>query len=147
LGKISVFVLIFLLSFVTFAVVLQPVLAKSWIEVTLPCTISQGGNYRIISSWTGTGTALIINATDVVVDGQNKLILSDGDGTAIKITNSSENVLLKNLRQKNANVGLKAAGDNFTVQDSQFRGNDKYGIHANSCTNFKLKTVCFATMM
>jgi len=139
--KLFVFSLIFLLSFVSIAVVLKPVRADTWTDITLPYTITQSGNYRITSPWTGTGTGLTIEASNVVVDGQNNLLqlTQDSGDCAIQISSGSLNVVLQNINETTGSLGLYALSGNFTVQDSNFSNNTEYGLLAFSMGNFTVK--------
>jgi len=73
--KPLVYTLIFLLTATALVGVLSPVKAtETWTDINLPYTITEAGNYRITSPWNISGVGLSINASDVVVDGQNNLI-------------------------------------------------------------------------
>lgn len=145
--KICVFSLIFLLAFVGNAMLFMPVRGDSWTNITLPYTITQSGNYKITSQWIGTssddagaGIGLAINASNVVVNGQNYLInltRTLGDN-GVRINNGSTNVLLENMKIRNAYVGIYALSDNFTVKDSNLNLN-MVGLLANCSSNFNVQ--------
>ena len=140
--KLFVSALIWLLIFVSFAAVLRPASAEDvWIDITLPCKISSSGNYRIASDWSGSGIGLIVAASDVTVDGQGYLIrLSGADGdVGVKLNQAATNVVLENIHVKNADIGLNAFGNNFTVQNCNFNNNEGCGFYAHSCANFTFK--------
>jgi hypothetical protein len=73
--KTSVFTLILLLSLANVVYLFSATQAQSsWVDITLPYTITQAGNYRITSPWVSSTPdvqGLIINASGVTVDGQN----------------------------------------------------------------------------
>ncbi len=137
LKKTFVYTLIFLLTATATIGVFAPATAETWTDITLPYTITESGNYRIASAWNGSGIALAVNVSNVVVDGQNYLITmsrSEGDN-GVRINNGSENVLLENLKVRNAYVGVHARSDNFTVMDSTLNLNAA-GIFANCSNHF-----------
>jgi parallel beta-helix repeat protein len=119
-----------------------PAQAETWTDINLPYTITEGGNYRIVGSFNGSGTALCINASNVVVDGQNKLIsLNQLEGdTAIAIEPNSRNVLLKNINETSSDYGVYAREGNFTVTDSLFTDNNSTAIFAFNVTDFAVET-------
>lgn len=139
--KSFVYTLIFLLtvsgtlSLFTFAE------GETWTDITLPYTINQGGNYRISAAYNGSGTALSINASNVVVDGQNKLLslTQTESDTAISIMPNSRNVLLKNINQTSSDYGVYAKDGNFTVTDSLFTNNNSTAIFAFNVTEFTVE--------
>jgi nitrous oxidase accessory protein len=145
--KIIVFSLIFLLAFIGNAMVFMPVRGDSWTNIALPCTITKSGNYRITSQWIGTSTddsgagiGLTINASNVVVDGQNYLLnltRTQGDN-GVRINNGSQNVLLENMKIRNAFVGIYSLSNNFTVKNSNLNLNI-VGLLANCSNNFNVQ--------
>jgi hypothetical protein len=68
--KTFVYTLIFLLTVTGTLSLFTPAQAETWTDITLPYTITQSGNYRISGAFNGSGTALSVNASNVVVDGQ-----------------------------------------------------------------------------
>jgi hypothetical protein len=139
--KPIVFTLICLLTFTGTLSLLNPTQAETWTDIPLPYTITQSGNYRISGAFNVTGTALSINASNVVVDGQNHLISlnqSEGD-TAIAIAKNSKNVLLKNINATGADYGVYSREGNFTVTDSLFTNNTSTGVFAFNATGFTVQ--------
>ena len=139
--KTLVYTLIFLLAFSGTLNLFMPAQAETWTDITLPYTITQAGGYRISGAFNGSGTALSINASNVVVDGQNKLIsLNQSDGnTAIVIAPSSRNVLLKNINETCSDYGVYAKEGNFTVTDSLFTNNNSTAIFAFNVSDFTVQ--------
>lgn len=139
--KPIVFTLICLLTFTGTLSLLNPTQAETWTDIPLPYTITQSGNYRISGAFNVTGTALSINASNVVVDGQNHLISlnqSEGD-TAIAIAKNSKNVLLKNINATGADYGVYSREGNFTLTDSLFTNNTSTGVFAFNATGFTVQ--------
>ncbi|HEY9753796.1 MAG TPA: right-handed parallel beta-helix repeat-containing protein [Oculatellaceae cyanobacterium] len=139
--KSFVYTLILLLTITGTISLFTPAQAETWTDITLPYTITQGGSYRISGAFNGSGTALTINASNVVVDGQNNLISlnqSEGD-TAISILQNSRNVLLRNINATGADYGVYAREGNFTVTDSLFTNNNSTGVFAFNATSFVIQ--------
>ena len=135
--------LIILLSLTSTLVLFPPTqAATTWTDITLPYTVTEGGSYRVTSPWTGTGVGLSINASNVVVDGQNNLIelnqTEDAD-YAIVIAPGSSNVLLENINQTSADYGLYAEEGNFTTRNSTFTNNTSSGIFAYNASDFTIQ--------
>ena len=164
--KLFVFSLIWFLLFLSVAVVVKPVHADNWTDITLPYTITQSGNYRITQPWTGSGIGLTIDASNVVVDGQNNLLQLTNQGPGnygIQISPGSLNAVLENINETGGNVGLWAeyassftvqysnltnnlnagldaySASNFTVQYSNLNNNNYVGLYANSATNYTVQ--------
>lgn len=134
--------LIFTLTFVSFVGVFNSVQAETWTDITLPYTITSGGNYRITQAYTGSGVILAINASNVVVDGQDQLIQSTQatDDQAIKILQNCTNILLKNINQTGSDYGLYAVETkNLTVEDSTFENNTSTALFAFNVTDLTLQ--------
>ncbi len=143
--KTLVYLLIFLLTATATIGTLAPAKADTWTDITLPYTITEAGNYRVTSAYNGTGIALAVNASDVVVDGQNVLInmsRSEGDN-GVRINPGSQNVLLQNIKVRNAFVGVQALTDNFTIANSTLTLN-LAGIFANDSSHFDIINTNFA---
>ena len=113
----------------------------TWTDIDLPYTIIQSGNYRITQPWTGNGTGLSVNASNVVVDGQNKLIqLMQTDGNySVIIASGSSNVLLQNINETSADYGVYAEEGNFTTQDCTFTNNTSAGIFVFNVSDFTVQ--------
>src|SRR5664279_3132762 len=95
--KLYVLSLIFILSFITIADVIKPAQATTMTEITLPYTITEAGNYRITAPYVGTNTGgLVIEASNVMVDGQNYAISLEANQTLIQAANQT-NILLQNI--------------------------------------------------
>ena len=139
--KSLVYILIFLLTFTFFAGLFVPAKATTWTDITLPYTITQSGNYRIAAAWSGSGTGLSVNASNVVVDGQNNLLRQGGDDAdyAIQINENCTNVLLTNINEANADTGLQSFSGNFTVQDCTFVNNTGESIEAFNVSDFTVQ--------
>lgn len=139
--KSSVYTLILILTISGTLSLFSPAQAETWTDITLPYTITQGGNYRISGAFNGSGTALIINASNVVVDGQNKLLslTQSDDDTAISIAPNSRNVLLRNINESGADYGVYSKAGNFTVTDSLFTNNNSTAIFAFNVTDFTVQ--------
>jgi nitrous oxidase accessory protein len=135
----SVFTLIFLLTITGSLSLFTPVQAETWTDITLPYTITQSGNYRITEGCSSSGLLLSINASNVIVDGQDKLIQStqSEDDYAISIASGCTNILLKEFNVTGSDYGLYAIEiGNFTVQDSTFVNNTAAAIFAYNVTDF-----------
>ncbi len=126
---------------------------NSWVNITLPAAITSPGNYRITAPYTGRGTALIIEANNVTVDGQNNLIqnlilpLVESDitphmpsGTGI-ILSRSENLTLENFNIQGERYGIRALESSFTITNSNFSDCTNYGILARAATTIVLPAV------
>ena len=140
----------------SFIALIKPVGAATWTEITLPYTITEPGNYQISAPWTEdhtqpesvTGddfdTGLIIQASDVVVDGMNNLLTGDEDDIVILVASSCSNVLLENINESDGFFGLWAESvDNLTVQDSSFDFNIYDGLFGNYTSNFTVQDSTF----
>lgn len=137
--KPLVCILIFLLTATALVGVFSPVKAETetWTAISsLPYTITEAGNYRITSPCNISGIGLSINASDVVVDGQNNLIqlTQAQDEYAILIAPGCRNVLLENINQTRSDFGIFAEEASFTVQNSFFTNNTSAGILAFNST-------------
>jgi nitrous oxidase accessory protein len=139
--KTLVYTLIFLLAFSGVLNLFMPAQAETWTDISLPYTITQAGSYRISGAFNGSGTALSIDASNVVVDGQNRLIsLNQSEGnTAIAIAPNCRNVLLKNINETCSDYGVYAKAGNFTVTDSLFTNNNSTAIFAFNVTDFTVQ--------
>ena len=120
---------------------------NTWVNITLPATITSPGHYRISSPYTGRGIALTIAANNVTIDGQNNQIqnslirpiqsditpqIPSGTGVTIR---DSENVTLENFNIQNETIGIEALDSSFTIRNCNFTGNYEYGIMAQDCYN------------
>jgi parallel beta-helix repeat protein len=139
--KSLVYALILFLFAASFVGLFSPAKADTWTDITLPYTVTEAGNYRVTSTWTGAGVALSINASNVVVDGQNRLItLTQAEGNyAVVIAPGSQNVLLENLNQTCSDYGVYAEEGNFTTRNSMFTNNTSAGVFAFNVTGFTLQ--------
>jgi hypothetical protein len=120
--------------------------------ITLPYTITQPGNYQITAPWTEANTqnesvtgndystGLIIEASNVVVDGMNNLLTGDSNDIVIIIVAFQSNVLLKNINETNGFYGYGAEYvSNITIQASTFNFNSFDGLYGNNTSQFKSK--------
>jgi parallel beta-helix repeat protein len=144
--KLCVFSLIFLLSFVTITEVISPVQAttNSWTDITLPYTITQAGNYRITAPYTGTtGYGLMINASNVIVDGQNFALSLEANQTMV-ISESQTNILVQNINVTASANEYSWAGfgflacTNFTVQNCNVSKPAYVGLVLENCSDFNI---------
>lgn len=116
-----------------------------WKDITLPYTITSAGNYRIADSWisgTPDTQALIINASNVIVDGQNRAInvsySNDGQPAAILVYCQS-NVTLTNINITGSYYGVLAEScTNSAVEDSVISHTYNAGIQFNASNNFSI---------
>lgn len=116
--------------------------ADTWTDITTyPYTIATSGNYRITAPYTGAGLLVNITVPNVVLDGQNYLLTqtSDSDDRTIMINENCTNVLVKNINQVGAQLGLATIAGNFTVQDCIFANNTGGGILAFNVTGFTIQ--------
>ena len=124
---------------------------NTWINITLPARITSPGNYRITAPYTGRGTALTIEASNVTVDGQNNLIqnlmlpLVESDiapltpsGTGVMLS-YSENLTLMNFNIQGERTGIRARESSFTVTNSNFSDCTNYGILVQGCYNYNVQ--------
>ena len=114
---------------------------NTWVPFTLPATISQPGNYRLASSWSGNTTGLVISASNVILDGQDYQIQLNQtqDISAIILSSGSSNVTMLNINETGSDYGLWTEGSNFTVQDSVFTNNTSGAIFAYQATDFSIQ--------
>ncbi|MCW4029410.1 MAG: right-handed parallel beta-helix repeat-containing protein [Candidatus Bathyarchaeota archaeon] len=133
--------LVMLLTLASMLGLFVTVKADVWTDITLPYVISEAGSYRIMGAWSGSGIALTINASDVVVDGQNFLIeLTQADeDCAVFIVSGSRNVLLDNINETSSFYGVFAEEVTFTAQNCMFTNNTGAGIFAFSASDFALQ--------
>jgi parallel beta-helix repeat protein len=139
--KSFVYLLICLLTFTSIIGLFAPAKAEVWTDITLPFTITEGGSYRVTAPWMGSGTALSINASNVVVDGQNNLIeLTQTEGDyAIVVAPDTSNVVLMNINETSADYGLYAQEGSFTAQSSRFTNNTSAAVFADNATGFEVR--------
>jgi nitrous oxidase accessory protein len=142
-NKSFVFVLIFLLSFTSFLSLSAPASGgDNWIDIpALPYTITESGSYRLTESYSILGAGLSINASSVVVDGQNYLIqLTQTENEfAITIAPGCVDVQLRNINQTSSDYGVYAEEASFTVQNSFFTNNTSAGVFAFNSTGFTVQ--------
>ena len=141
--KFLVYALTLLLSLSFIAGLSAPAKAETetWVNIpTLPYTITESGNYRITTPYNVSGLALSVNASNVVVDGQNNLIrLNQTEGDyAVVIAPGSTNVLLENINETGADYGVYAQEGNFTAQSCLFTNNTSAAVFAYNVTNFAI---------
>ncbi len=137
--KLYVLFAIFALS-ITILTVVGPVESVTWTDITLPYTITQSGHYRISATWSGNGTGLVINASNVAVDGQNNLISltqNDENCIGIWINSGSLNVLLENINITGGAFGLYASSHSFALINSSINSGE-IGMFANDSSNFSV---------
>ncbi|MCW4024004.1 MAG: right-handed parallel beta-helix repeat-containing protein [Candidatus Bathyarchaeota archaeon] len=108
----------------------------------MPYTISSSGNYRIVGTgtWTaGSGTALTIDADNVVVDGQNILIsASILDNAVVEIAVDRSNVTLEKLNIQNGFNGIVANdASNITIVNSTLTRN-YFGVYSERSSNLTI---------
>lgn len=122
--------------------------ADSWTSVTLPCTITQSGNYRLTSSWTGTGNPLEIDASNVIFDAQGYLInLTSATYGNIGVRIDASNDLVENAVITGGFHGFYAAAvNNFTIQNSEVNCSD-VGVEVTSSNDFVLDNCTFSNMV
>jgi parallel beta-helix repeat protein len=141
--KSLVYVLIFLLSFTSFLGLFTSAEAdEAWTDIsTLPHTITESGHYRLTAAYNISGTGLSINASNVVVDGQNHLIqlTQAEDEYAITIAPGSVNVALKNINQTRSDYGVYAEEASFTAENSFFTNNTSAAVFAFNSTGFTVQ--------
>ncbi len=140
--KAFVYTLIFLLSFTSIIGLFSSVQAETWTDITLPYTIMESGNYRIIQACDSPGTILSINASNIVVDGQDNLIQStqSEDDYAISIAPSCTNILLKNFNVTGSDYGVYAIETgNITVEESTFTNNTAAALFGYNVTDFAVQ--------
>ncbi|MCW4025018.1 MAG: right-handed parallel beta-helix repeat-containing protein [Candidatus Bathyarchaeota archaeon] len=143
--KLCVFSLIFLLSFITVAEVVSPAQAiDAWTDITLPYTITQAGNYRIIAPYSGTTEyGLMINASNVVVDGQDFALSFEANQTMV-ISEGQTNILLQNINVTSSANGYSWAGfgflacTDFTVQNCNVSKPAYVGLVLENCSDFNI---------
>lgn len=142
-NKLTVSALIVLLSFSTVISLSMPAnAADTWTDITtFPYQITTSGNYRIVGSCHVAGLLVNITVPNVVLDGQNCLLSQTGDSEdrSILINENCTNVLVKNINQTGAQLGLASAAGNFTVQDCTFVNNTGGGIFAFNVTGFTIQ--------
>ncbi len=141
--KLSVCFLIMLLSSLGGTILLKPSHADIvWTDIDLSVTqtISAPGDYMIAGPWTGSGTALTIDANNVVVDGQNCLLTGDGNnGALLQVSPSCSNITLENINETNADIGLYAnSAGNISIMDSTFSENGNLGLGFDSSSNISI---------
>ncbi len=142
--KLCVLSLIFILSFMTIADVIKPAQATTWTDITLPYNITEPGNYRITAPYVGTNTGgLVIEASNVVVDGQNYAVSLEANQTLIQAANQT-NILLQNINITASANGYSWVGfdflacTNFTVQNSNVANTSYYGMQLLNCSDFNI---------
>jgi parallel beta-helix repeat protein len=143
--KLCVFSLIFLLSFITVAEVVSPTQAiEPWNDITLPYTITQPGNYRITTPYSGiTGYGLMVNASNVVVDGQNFALSLEANQTMV-VSEGQTNILLQNINVTASSNDYSWAGfgflacTNFTVQNCNVSKPAYVGLMLENCSDFNI---------
>jgi parallel beta-helix repeat protein len=142
--KLYVLSLIFILSFITIADVIKPAQATTWTDITLPYTITEAGNYRITAPYVGTNTGgLVIEASNVVVDGQNYAVSLEANQTLVQASNQT-NILLQNINVTASANGYSWVGfdflacTNFTVQNSNVANTSYYGMQLLNCSDFNI---------
>ncbi|NLF88478.1 hypothetical protein GX563_06610 [Candidatus Bathyarchaeota archaeon] len=146
--KTSVFTLILLLSLSNVVYLFSATQAQtSWVDITLPYTINQAGNYRITAPWissTPDAQGLIINASDVTVDGQNYPINVTYSPTGIPAAvyvDSQTNIVLNNLNITGSYYGLRVENsttvtvENCTIARTYDVG---MGIQFNASSGFTI---------
>jgi nitrous oxidase accessory protein len=144
-NKLTVCALIVLLSLSTVISLSMPAnAADMWTDITpsnFPYTITTSGNYRITDPYTGAGLLVNITVPNVVLDGQNYLLTQTGDSDdrTIMINENCTNVLVKNINEVGAQIGLASVAGNFTVQDCVFANNTGGGILAFNVTGFTIQ--------
>ncbi|HSV49836.1 MAG TPA: right-handed parallel beta-helix repeat-containing protein [Candidatus Acidoferrales bacterium] len=134
-----VYTLIFLLTLTGTLSMFTPAQAETWTDITLPYIITQSGNYRVAEACNGSGLLLSINASNVIVDGQDKLLQSTQreDDYAISIAPGCTNILLKEFNVTGSDYGLYAIdAGNFTLKDSTFVNNTAAAVFAFNVTDF-----------
>ena len=114
---------------------------NTWVPFTLPATISQPGNYKLASPWSGNTTGLVISTSNVILDGQDYQIQLNQtqDISAIILSSGSSNVTVLNINETGSDYGLWAEGSNFIVQDSVFTNNTSGAIFAYQATDFSIQ--------
>jgi hypothetical protein len=107
-------------------------------SITLPCIITQSGNYQISSAWIENHnqtavfrqggqhfeTGLIIAASNLVVDGANKLLTGNVNDAPILVTQNNSNVTIANARVLLGLTGITVLNStNVTVQNCNLNRN------------------------
>jgi len=88
-----------------------------------PYIINNPGNYTLGSNLSANGTAITINASNVVLDGQGHSIMGNGTGYGINLS-GVDNVTLRNIRIGNFSIGLKITNSSYDTFDNlTFIGN------------------------
>jgi parallel beta-helix repeat protein len=138
--KTLVCTLVMLLTLTSTLGLFVTVKADVWTDITLPYVITEAGNYRIMDAWSGSGIALTINASDVVVDGQNFLIelTQTDEDCAVFIVPGSRNVLLDNINETSSDYGVFAEEVTFTAKNCMFTNNTA-GVFALNASDFTLQ--------
>jgi parallel beta-helix repeat protein len=145
--KALVYTLIFFLSSSFITGSFAPTKAETWVNITsLPFTITESGNYYITGPCNISGVGLSINASNVVVDGQNNLLrLTQTEGEyAIRIAPNCTNVLLKNINQTASDYGVYAESGNFTVESCIFTNNTSAGVFTYCAVDFAVQDSDFS---
>lgn len=158
--KASVFTLIVLLSLTNAVSLFSAAEAQStWMVISLPCTITSSGNYRIGGDWvsnTANTQGLIINASHVTVDGQDYRInvtYSPKGAPAAIIVNSQTDVILENLNITGSHIGFRVENSTAVTLDSCTVSNTRdSGIQFNASSGFsiyncQLQDVCGGIML
>jgi len=144
--KTSVFTLILLLSLANVVYLFSATQAQSsWVDITLPYTITQAGNYRITSPWVSSTPdvqGLIINASGVTVDGQNypiNVTYSPTGTPAAVYIDSQACIVLNNLNITGSYYGLRVENSTtVTVENCTIARTSDMGVQFNASSGFTL---------
>jgi nitrous oxidase accessory protein len=155
--KMLVYALIFVLSFTSFTGLFAPSKADTvGTSIMLPYTITEPGTYNITGPYTVSGImpALSIQASDVLVDGQNYQLTPDVYSSVIGIGSTCKNITLLNINEvgvsgsPNSGTGISTYGaSNVTIKDSSFENNywgmSLYLAGYGTAANFTLTNCSF----
>ncbi len=139
-NKLLVCAIIWLLTFLSFASLVQPAGAEEqWTTITLPYTITEAGNYRLTTDLTADAeNAILIQANDVVIDGQNYTITAEPDYYGI-LAQDVSNVTIVNLNMVSGTDGIRMTNANFTtIQNYNSTHATSDGIAITRCANFTI---------